>query len=150
MYISTRAYCQWFKYHTTPTFATAINHLHHFQNPSSPSRATPAERPQELHRAAAVVDMMRQGTQEPRWELAETTLTASRLDPKRGPTPTGMGENQTYIEDLMGKWWWYNGICIYIYKANIGDLMRCDGDRVGYLANNHELGLSENGAYNII
>ena len=43
--------------------------------------------------------------------------------------------------DIMGY------VYIYIY---IGDLMRCDKDRVGYLANNHELGLSENGAYNII
>ena len=48
--------------------------------------------------------------------------------------------------DIMG--YVYN----YIYIANnIGDLMRCDGDIVtivGYLANNHELGLTENGAYN--
>jgi hypothetical protein len=60
-----------------------------------------------------------------------------------------MGENQTYIEDLMGSDGDIMGY-VYIYIANIGDLMRCDGDIVGYLANNHELGLSENGAYNII
>ena len=148
MYISTRAYCQWFKYHT-PTFATAINHLHHFQYPSGPSRATPAERPQELHHAAAVVDMMRKEHK----SRGESSL--RRPSRRRGwirnvADPNWHGGKPNIHRGFNGKWWWYNGICIYIYIANIGDLMRCDGDIVGYLANNHELGLSENGAYNII